>query len=85
MQYEDLLEYFIASNEVECWPWTGTQSIYYEGKYTTPARVVWSLYGVTTIPPGYCLVRRCENKSCVNPHHMILMTKEDQFVYSLKK
>jgi HNH endonuclease len=67
----------------ECWLWTGgaTRRGYgafaiRHGKMVIASRFAWELVR-GPIPPGLCVLHRCDNPPCCNPTHLWLGTKRD--------
>ena len=72
----------VGKKDGGCWLWTGTSTrrggyghIKVDGKLVKVHRYAWELLR-GPIPEGHELFRLCENKSCVNPDHMVLVRRK---------
>jgi hypothetical protein len=75
---EELIKFWskvIITNIDDCWIWIGhlnghlTPNFYYKGKYYTAQRYIYQYYN-EVIPSNIPILRKCNNKLCVNPEHM---------------
>ena len=66
----------------ECWEWqgafwsTGYGRAYISGKSVGAHRVVFEIFK-GPIPPGFCVLHKCDNPRCCNPAHLFLGTHKD--------
>ncbi len=73
-----------------CWLWVGAiapngYGLFFWGRRGRGAhRVAWEIaHGL--IPEGLCVLHHCDVKNCVNPNHLFLGTKRDNYQDSKKK
>lgn len=76
-----------------CWLWVGfvggngyggIRQTGPDEKSRTAHRVSWEIH-FGPIPPGLCVLHKCDVRSCVNPQHLFLGTKKDNTQDSLAK
>lgn len=80
-------------SEDECWPWTGGLNSSGYGRINLGERgagverahrVSWTIQN-GYIKDGLCVLHKCDNPKCVNPSHLFLGTKGDNYADMRKK
>ena len=80
-------EYFFKQISIEnhinnCWIWIGNCNKQGYGKLTSKKktwmshRFSWMIYN-GQIPPGLCILHKCDNPPCCNPDHLFIGTHKD--------
>jgi hypothetical protein len=69
-----------------CWKWLGSRTVYaihnFGDEFGVPRamvahRYLWTVILEREAPKGYVLHHNCENKLCVNPNHLELLTNAE--------
>ena len=69
----------------DCWEWSGGKTTFGHGliypgdykAYTSAHRVAYQMYYGVVLPFEQCVLHRCDNPPCCNPHHLFVGTKGD--------
>lgn len=73
-----------------CWEWTGCKmtrgygQLSFNGK-ATGAHIVSVLLSGRIIPKGHVVMHKCDNKTCVNPKHLIVALQQINMADMKKK
>lgn len=73
-----------------CWVWTGGKfdnsygAIYVDGKSKKAHHFSWT-YHYGPFSSALCVLHKCDNPSCVNPHHLFLGSKADNSTDMVRK
>lgn len=80
MTGEEFMEHVELIPFHSCWEWNGPGGFVRGygrcGHATRAHRLAYTLL-VGPIPPGTCVLHRCDNPSCVRPSHLFLGTQTD--------
>jgi hypothetical protein len=81
-------------SEDECWHWTGQLFSKGYGRISLGSkkdgaegahRVSWRLHNKKDIPNGMFVMHKCDNPSCVNPHHLLVGTPKENTQDMIRK
>lgn len=71
----------------DCWTWTGCIAPNGYGRYRNAGahRFSWMVTHRSEIPEGMSVLHRCDNRSCVNPHHLFIGSQKDNVADCIAK
>jgi hypothetical protein len=86
------LSYVKTGSVKECWEWQGFKDAHGYGRLSSrhgkspyKAHRIAYEFLVGNIPDGMEVCHRCDNTSCVNPHHLFIGTHKTNMLDSLAK
>jgi len=74
----------------ECWNWKACKNQYGYGLFTIAGKKVVAHrlsyeLEIGSIPDGLHVCHKCDNPSCVNPNHLFIGTRRDNWLDSINK
>lgn len=75
----------------QCWEWLGTKNsngyggVIRDRKRQLAHRVSWELHNLMKIEDGMHACHSCDNRWCVNPHHIWIGTRSDNMMDCVSK